>query len=457
MRSWQIWRCDAAPKGLISKLSVRTPYGREIGTGRKFSFLSQEFSKIVNRRLPILVALGLATALLVPAARAQKPPAPPPPPSGPPSPSPTHPVNNVPMSSQPGQPEMDFVMYLQGRVATDDGTRLPSDVMIERVCSAAIRQQVYASPGGDFSMHLGAITDSALDATAAGTSQPSMPGKFTDAGIPRHELAICELRATVSGYESRSVNLASLSPSNKNVDVGVILLHSRTKVAGTTVDAAAYKAPKDAGVAYQKGVDAQTGGKLANARKYFERAVAVYPAYAHAWFQLGLVLEKQNEKDAARIAYTRATAANAGFLPPYVSLARMALEAGNWSEVLRFTGPILALDPFKDLTGYTMELDAYNSGDAYFYNAVANYRLHNFADAERSALKAEHSLVRSTQLHLLLGQIFARKKDHPSAISEIQMYLELVPDAQEADRVRQWLAELRERNDFSSPTDKNQK
>lgn len=349
-------------------------------------------------------------------------------------------------------------MYLEGRVATEDGTRLPSNVMIERVCNAAVRQQVYASPGGDFSMHLGAITDSTLDATAAGTTQPSVPGKFTDMGIPRHDLATCELRAAVPGFQSRAVNLASLNPSDKNVDVGVILLHNRTKVAaGATVNAAAYRAPKDAAEAYQKGLDAQTGGKLTNARKYFERAVALYPTYAHAWFQLGLVLEKQNERDAARTAYTRATTANASFLPPYLSLALMALEAENWSEVLHFTGPILALDPFKDLTGYTMELDAYNSADAYFYNAVANYRLHNFADAERSALKAEHLLARSPQLHLLLGRIFARKNDYPQAISEIQMYLDMVPNAEDADRVRQWLAGLRKRNDSSSPTDKDQK
>jgi hypothetical protein len=56
-------------------------------------------------------------------------------------------------------------MFLLGRVATDDGTPVPHDVMVERVCNARVRQQVYATSRGDFSMELGSMTDSYLDAS----------------------------------------------------------------------------------------------------------------------------------------------------------------------------------------------------------------------------------------------------------------------------------------------------
>jgi len=46
-------------------------------------------------------------------------------------------------------------MFLRGRVATDDGTPVPHDALVERVCNATVRQQVYASAHGDFSMELG--------------------------------------------------------------------------------------------------------------------------------------------------------------------------------------------------------------------------------------------------------------------------------------------------------------
>jgi tetratricopeptide (TPR) repeat protein len=349
---------------------------------------------------------------------------------------------------------MDFVMFLTGKVATDDGSHLPNNVMVERVCNAKVRQQVYAGPGGEFSMQLGSVIDSTLDASADGSSQTAQPGKYSETGIPREQLENCDLRASASGFQSTDISLVSLDSSFKNLEVGTIVVHRTAKVKGATVDAAAYKAPKDAVSAYEKGLDAEGNAKLANARKYFEKAVEVYPAYARAWYQLGVVLEKQKEKDAARAAYTRAATAEAGFLPPRLALAVMASDTGNWKEVIRLTDFILALDPFKEVAGYTIELDRFNYAEAYFYNALANFQVKNFAEAERNAVKAEHLLGRSPQLHLLLGEIFARKNDNAAAIAELQTYLELAPHADNADQVRERLVELKKRNDSSSNDEK---
>lgn len=401
----------------------------------------------------IFVAFGLAIGLLVPVAFAQKPPAPPPP-STPPRTSPTQPGNPASPSSQPTLAEADFVMFLTGNVAADDGSHLPSNVMVERVCNAKVRQQVYASPAGDFSMQLGSVIDSTMDASAEGGSQSVLSGKYSETGIPRQQLANCELRALASGFRSRDLSLVALDSSGKNVMVGTIIVHRNTNVEGTTIDAAAYKAPKDAVTAYQKGLDAQKNGKLENARRYFEKAVDVYPAYSRAWFHLGTVLEKEKQKEAARTAYTRATIEDAGYLPPYLSLAVMASAAENWTEVIRTTNSILALDPFKDLAGYTVELDSFTFAEAYFYNALANYQLKNFGEAERNALKAERLLSRIPDVHLLLGDIFARKNDYPAAIGELQTYLELVPHADNVELVRERQAELKKRNDGLSTGEK---
>ncbi|HEY2544554.1 MAG TPA: tetratricopeptide repeat protein, partial [Candidatus Acidoferrum sp.] len=170
---------------------------------------------------------------------------------------------------------------------------------------------------------------------------------------------------------------------------------------------------------------------------------------------LGTVLEKENQKSAAHTAYTRSTTADAGYLPPYLSLAVMASAAENWREVIRTTNFILALDPFKDLTGYTVELDPFNFAEAYFYNALANYQIQNFAEAERNALKAEHLLGRTPELHLLLGELFARKNDYAAAIVEMQTYLDIVPHADNADQIRARLAELKKRADSLPSGEKN--
>jgi tetratricopeptide (TPR) repeat protein len=348
-------------------------------------------------------------------------------------------------------------MFLRGHVATDDGTPIPNDVLVERVCNNRVRQQLYASSRGDFSMQLGSKADSFLDASGDPTSLSGMAGKDSVMGIPRRELRNCDLRASTSGFHDGVISLVELDTFGSNIDVGVIVVQRATKIEGMTLSASPYKAPKDARRAYEKGLDAERKGKLANARKYFGTAVQIYPKYANAWFQLGTVLEKENQKDAARTAYTQATTIDNRFLPPYLSLASMAYEAANWTEVLNFTGHILDLDPLNHaaVTAYIVDLDPLNYADAYFYNAVANYKLNKIEDAEKSGLKAEHILLtRFPQLHLLLAEIFARKNDYTTAISEIQTYLELAPHAKNADQVRAQLAKLEKLTDSVSTSEK---
>ena len=340
-------------------------------------------------------------------------------------------------------------MFLRGRVATDDGTVVPRDVLVERVCNARVRQQVYATFGGDFSMELGARADSYVDATAEGTPQYGQTSRGPETGIPRRELANCELRASVSGFRSNVVDLVDLTPDS-NVDVGAIVVHRSEKIKGMTLNAAAYNAPKDARRAFEKGIEAEKHGKLADARQYLQKAVEIYPRYTSAWFQLGTVLQKETQYPAARNAYTQATTIDSKFLPAYLSLASMAFATQDWTQVLNLTNHVLDGDPLRyaDVTGYILDLDPLDYAEAYFYNSAANYNLNKIEDAEKSGLKAERLDLRPRfpQLHLLLAEIFARKNNYATAIAETRIYLELAPSAKNADRVRERLAILEKLN-----------
>jgi len=353
----------------------------------------------------------------------------------------------------------DLVTFLRGRVATHDGAPVPHDVLVERVCNNRVRQQVYASPQGDFSMQLGSRADSFLDASGDPASQSGAARKNSDMGISRRELANCELRVSASGFHSSVINLMDLTSTlDRNIDVGAIVVQRAGNIEGMTLDATPYKAPRDASRAYEKGLEAERNGKLANARKYFEQAVKIYPPYAIAWFRLGTVLQKEEQNDAARTAYVQATTIDTKFLPPYLSLALMAYAAENWTAVLELTGHILDLNPLNQTaaTGYILDLDPVNYTMAYFYNAVANYKLNKVEDAEKSALKAEHLDLRNRfpQLHLLLAEIFARKNNYAMAILETKTYLDLAPQAKDADHVREQLAKLEKLNASVSASEK---
>jgi tetratricopeptide (TPR) repeat protein len=394
---------------------------------------------------------------------AQKPPAPPPSPAPAPSPSPTPGRSAPPLSPspQPIQPDDDRVLFLRGRVAISDGSAIPNDMLVERICNQRVRQQVYAAPGGDFNMQLGSRADSYLDASGD-RSSPFGVANNNDGlmGIPRRDLTNCELRASAAGFHSNTVSLVGFNPYDSSVDVGAIVMSKAVKVKGGTLNAAAYKAPANARKAYEKGLEAEKSGKLAEARRDFEEAVAVYPTFAIAWYQLGTVLQKQSENDAARTAFSKATSSDPKFLPPYFSLTSMAYEAKNWEDVLTFTNYLLRRDPLNhvDVSGYVVDLDAMNYADIYFYNAFANFRLDRLEDAEKSALKAEQHIdlnARIPKVHLLLAEIFARKKDYAMAISEIRRYLELVPQAKESDRLRERLVEFERLNAAGSASRDN--
>ena len=401
----------------------------------------------------ILAELALGIGLLAPSALAQKPlPAPSPPPSSPP---PNSSGTTVPSSPQPVQSNLNYVMFLYGRVATDDGTPVPQDVSVEVVCNEKVRQQAYATSNGDFSMQMGSRSASVLDASDHAASQKADPTNSSSVGIPSHEFARCELRAKAAGFRSTSRSLMDLTSSAQSVDVGSIVMERVTKMKGATISAAPYNAPSNARKAYAKGLHAERIGKFADARKYFEQAVGMSPRYGSAWFRLGTVLEKENEKDSARAAYIKASAIDPRFLPPYLSLASMAYEAQDWTSVLLFTGHVMALDPLEygDENVYVADLDEWNLADAYFYNAVANYKLNNIEAAEKSALKAEHVdlLTRNPLLHLLLAEIFTQAKDYALARAELQTFLELYPHAREGDLVREQMAKL-EKLSHSAPS-----
>jgi tetratricopeptide (TPR) repeat protein len=103
-----------------------------------------------------------------------------------------------------------------------------------------------------------------------------------------------------------------------------------------------------------------------------------------------------------------------------------------------------------------LDLDPSNYAEAYFYNAVANYKLNKIEAAEKSGLKAEHVDLRTRypELHLLLAEIFARKNNYALAITEIQTYLALTPHAKDAAQVREQLAKLEKLNGSVSTIEK---
>lgn len=339
-------------------------------------------------------------------------------------------------------PRMERPIFLSGKVVLDDGTPPPEPVTIERICNGIARPEGYTDSKGRFSFQLGQNAGVFQDASVSnadgigpfGGNQGSMGNMGgmggMRGGISERDLMGCELRASLPGFRSEVVNLAGRRVMD-NPDVGTIVLKRLANVEGLTFSATSSFAPKEARKAFDKGRDSIKKKKWADAQKNLEKATQIYPKYAVAWNDLGQVYEQQDELEQARNAYAQALAADSKFVTPYMHLALMSVREQKWDEVADTTDRVLHLNPF-------------DFSVAYFYNAVANLNLGRLDAAERSAREVVKldSRNRMPKAQHLLGVILAQKRDYRGASEHMKRYLELAPDAPDAESVRAQLGEV---------------
>jgi tetratricopeptide (TPR) repeat protein len=312
-------------------------------------------------------------------------------------------------------------IVLMGKVVIEGGAAPDSPVRIERVCGAAPRVEGFTDAKGNFSVMLGQEQSGIPDASET----PSR-------GSPS-QLSGCELRALLPGYRSDAVSLSNVRYMD-NPNVGTIFLHRVSSVSGLTTSATSSLAPKDARRVYRKALHAESKNKVDDAQKLLQKAVAIYPKYAAAWFELGRVYERRNQSGDAREAYRQSMAADSKFINPYERLYLLAYGEGNWQEAAGLSDRVLRLNPF-------------DYPDAYYYNAVANLRLNRLDAAEKSAREAVRLSAsrQNSKAYYALGYILAQRRNYSEAAQNLKTYLAMAPAGKVSDDVRRQLHDI-ERN-----------
>jgi len=340
----------------------------------------------------------------------------------------TPPGNNVP-EQRP--------IFISGKVALSDGTAPPDLVKIERVCNGTARVEARTDRKGRFSFELGRSLEF-QDASTNGQDGFGGGGFGGSPGLVRgsnsslrdNNLFGCELRASLPGYRSDSVSLANIHYMD-NPDLGTIILHPIAKVDGLTVSATTALAPKDARKAYEKGLEAAAKKNPDEAQKNFEKAVALYPRYAAAWFALGQINEQREHAEEARKAYDQSMAADPKFVPPYERLSFMALKESKWQDL-------------ADTTDRMLQLNPYDYPSAYYLSSVANLQLQHLDVAEKNAREAIRldPLKKNARAHYVLGLILAQKHDFTTSAASLHTFLDADPNAPDVDFVRKQLEQV---------------
>jgi tetratricopeptide (TPR) repeat protein len=349
------------------------------------------------------------------------------------------PANRKPAPNLPGNVpsplDTHSPIFLSGKVVIDDGTPLTDEALIQSVCKGNVRSEGYTDRKGSFSIDLN--SSARQIAASAEDNSSGIPAALTasrtgpNAGIALRDMRDCDLQAVLPGFTSQTIELASKLNDFGNADVGVIVLHRMKQVDGFTISATTAMAPAKAHKHYDKGREEEKKGKWDAAQAEFSKAVEVYPKYAVAWLELGRTQLRLNDPAAAKVSFQQSLAADSKFISPYEELAQLALTEKQWKELADQTEQLLKLNP--------VSFPQY-----YYYNAVANYYLRSFDQAEKSAAQGLTTDVqhRVPKLEYLLGIVLAQKHDYKSAADHMRNYVQLVPNADDLAVVQKQIAEL---------------
>ncbi len=172
-------------------------------------------------------------------------------------------------------------VFISGKVVMQDGSPVPMNVNIQRVCSGVSRTVAYTDSGGRFSFQWGdrnMILSDASDAgfntnrqsnsTGFGGSQSAGGANALAADPYGSRMMNCELRER-GWLQVSSVNLFNRRATD-SPDVGMIVLRRIAGVEGTSISATSMLAPKDARKAYEHGLQSILKNKPDEAQKDFE-------------------------------------------------------------------------------------------------------------------------------------------------------------------------------------------
>lgn len=196
------------------------------------------------------------------------------------------------------------------------------------------------------------------------------------------------------------------------------------------LNAALANVPKAAADLYTEALLAARAGDSKKAVEQLKGAISLYPEFALALNELGVQYLKLGQADRAAEALQRAVA-----LTPDANIPRL-----NYG---------IALLEKKDFAGAEVHLrQVLRKNDAvataHYYLGLVLISLRNYGEAEKELQRAIALAPNElSTAHYYLGGIFWRNKEYKRAADELEKYLQKVPTAHDAERIRATIKELR--------------
>ena len=170
------------------------------------------------------------------------------------------------------------------------------------------------------------------------------------------------------------------------------------------------------------------------ALKHLDEAIGIYPDFALAYNEKGLLLVREKELDKALEAFVKAIQIKPDYFDAKLNFGFTLLSQRNYEK---------AELVLRDLLQQKSEMPTLN-----MYLGIALLGLKKTDEAEAAltkavSLKGGENLA---QAHRYLGGIYMQKKKNAEAITELEKYLQLSPKAPDADKIRASIEDLKKQS-----------
>ncbi|HEV7643567.1 MAG TPA: tetratricopeptide repeat protein [Pyrinomonadaceae bacterium] len=192
--------------------------------------------------------------------------------------------------------------------------------------------------------------------------------------------------------------------------------------------------PKEAMKRYENGLKLIQTGKNEEALAELRQAVALYPNFSFAYTEIGKLCQ----------ALGRMTEAESAFR------SSLGIDSREYEAKIRLGYILLSKNEFPDAQKELEEAKSLNQSAAAppYYLGLLYFRQRKFTDA-----KTEFELTEKLKglkdyplAHYYLGGIYWSEKQYKKAVDELEKYLQIDPNAKDAEQTRKAIQELRTKN-----------
>jgi len=269
-----------------------------------------------------------------------------------------------------------------------------------------------------------------------GSTQTDNDGNFTFANIPAGNYNVTVKGSSEYELENETLTIPLGSTPGQTFNLAFYLRPPGVKKSSLnpTNNPLLVDVPKEALKKHKSAGESARKNDLKASVDYLDEAIAIYPNFALAYNDKGMLLLKQNELDKALEAFSKAIQIKPDYFDAKLNFGFTVLSQKDYQKA-----EIVLKDVLKQRE---------NSPTAQMYLGIALIGLKKIDEAE-TALKKAISIKGGENLapaHRYLGGIYIQKKKNAEAIAELEKYLQLTPKAADAEKTRTTIEGLKKQS-----------